>query len=213
MATVVTATGDNVAAGRMKGSTPTQAEPVFFNWDLNPATLTAAKTDVALFKEGTETRVTGTTSLITGTYVGDTWQNVATQTAGGTVAAGGFALFDSATKPFSTTVSSGAIIGSNSATTVTLGATYTPANGTYIQIRTEVMLVTAGTGTASITVTRAQNGSAAISTIAASDAVTAGNIPGSTTITGGTIFVKGDMPVLNLVLNDQATITTKVTFS
>lgn len=213
MATVVTATGDAVAAGRMKGATPTQAEPLVFNWGNNPAAVTAAKTDVAMFREAAEIRVTGTSSLVTTTTTGDTYQVVATQTSLGTQAIGEFALYDSATKPFSTTVTGGTAVGSTVGTTLTVAASYTPANGTYIQIRGEVLQVTAGTGTTSLTVTRGQNGSAPIATIASSDQVTAGNIPGSSTITGGTVFVHGDMSVLNLNVNDSLTETVKVAFA
>jgi hypothetical protein len=214
-ATIVTATGDAVAAGRMKGATPTQAEPVFFNWGYNPATLVAGKTDVALFQEGTETRVTGTSSLVTTTYTGDTWQLVATQTAAGTEAVGEFGCFDSATKAPSTTVSSGTAIGSSSATGLTVAAdSGFPGSGTYYaQVRTEVVEITAGAGTTSWTLARAQNGSTAITTITAGDEITAGNVPGSTTISGGTMFVHGSMSVLNLNAGDSLTETVKVSFA
>lgn len=208
---VVTSKGREVMTGRMRGGTPTQAEPLNIGWDTGG--FTAAVSDVAAFGESAESRVAGTSSLVTTTTANDTYQVVGTVTATGSRTITAVLLSDSASKPFATTVTGGTAVGSNSGTSLTVAATYTPANGTYIQIRTEVLQVTAGTGTTSLTVARAANGSSAISTIANSDPVTAGNIPGSTAITNGTLFVHGEHGSTTLASGESIayTITVKVT--
>ena len=213
MATVVTRKGKDILSGRLIGSTPTQAEPKVVTWGLNPAALTAAATDVAMFDESSEARVTGTSSAVTTTTVNDTYQVVGTITAGGSRAITEFGAFDSATQPGTAAVAAGGVVSSNSATTLNTGATFTPGNGNYIQIRTEVMQVTAGSGSSSLTVVRAQNGSSAISTIAVSDVVTPGNIPGTTATTGGSMFVHADFAVINLNTSDSIQFTLKVQFT
>ncbi len=192
MATVGTRKSKEMLAGRMIGSTPTQAEPKVIAWGLNPAGLTAAATDVGMFDESAEARVNATSSQITTTYTNDTYQLVGTITAsaGRTIAELG--VFDSTTQPAVAAVAAGGVVGSNSSTTLNTSATFTPGNNNYIQIRTEVMKVTAGSGSTALTVTRAQNGSSAISTIAAADVVTPGNPPGQTGITGGNMFAHAD---------------------
>lgn len=123
-------------------------------------------------------------------------------------------LSDSATKPFSTTVAGGTVVGSSSGTTLTTAATYTPANSTYVQIDTEVMLVTAGTGTTSLTVTRAQNGSSAIATITDGDIVTCGNPPPPGAVTGtGNLFVHASFSGLPLNTGDSLAATVQVAFN
>ena len=105
---VVTRTGDGVVAGRMIGSSPTQAEPKQMGWGTGGvgtgSPYTAAKTDVNAFAEASEARVAGTSSQVTTTYTSDTYQVVGTITAGGPKTIAEVLLSDSATKPFSTTV-------------------------------------------------------------------------------------------------------------
>jgi hypothetical protein len=208
---VVTSKGREIMTGRMRGSSPTQAEPLFIGWDTGG--FTGAVSDVGPFGESAETRITGTSSLVTTTTTNDTYQVTGTMTATGARTITAVLLTDSSTKPFSTTVTGGTAVGSNSGTTLTTAASYTPANGTTIQIRTEVLTVTAGTGTTSLTVTRGSNGSAAISTIANSDPVTAGNAPGSTTITGGSMYIHGEHGSTTLATGESIayTVTCKIT--
>jgi hypothetical protein len=212
MATVVTRKGKEILSGRLIGATPTQAEPKIVTWGLNPAGLTAAATDVAMFDESAEARVTGTSSQVTTTNANDTYQVVGTITASASRAITEFGAFDSTTQPSTATVAAGGVVGSSSATTLNTAATFTPGNN-YIQIRTEVMQVTAGSGTTALTVVRGQNGSTAISTIAVSDVVTPGNIPGSTATTGGSMFVHADFAVINLNNGDSIQFTLKVQFT
>jgi hypothetical protein len=213
VATVVTRKGKDILSGRLIGSTPTQAEPKVITWGLNPAALTAAATDVAMFDESSEARVSATSTQQTTTNPNDTYQLVGTIVAGGSRTIQEFGAFDSATQPATAAVAAGGVVGSNSSTTLNTGSTFTPGNGNYIQIRTEVMQVTAGSGSTALTVVRAQNGSSAISTIAVSDVVTPGNIPGTSATTGGSEFVHADFAAINLNTGDSIQFTLKVQFT
>lgn len=198
----------------MIGSSPTQAEPKILCWGLDPAdAYTAANTDVALFTEAPEARVTGTSSQVTTTTTNDTYQVTGTMTASATRAITEASLADSTTQPAAAAVAAGGVVGSSSSTTLNTSATFTPGNNNYIQIRTEVMQVTAGSGSTALTVVRAQNGSSAIATIAATDNVAPGNPPGQTGITGGTLLAKADFAVINLNTSDSVAFTWKVSVS
>lgn len=213
MATIITRTGKAVQAGRMTGATPTQNEPKYLCWGTNPVPTTAAITDVALFFESTEARTAGTASLQTTTYTNDTIQWTGTITATATRIIQEAALADSATQPAQGTVAAGGVVGSSVSTTLNTGATFSPTNTGYIQIRGEVMAVTAGSGTTTLTVTRAQNGSSAIATIAASDNIGVGNIPGTTTTTGGTFLAHADFPAINLSSGDSINFTWRLQYT
>jgi hypothetical protein len=213
MATVITTKGKEIFSGRMIGATPTQAEPKFLAWGLNPATLTAAATDVALFDESAETRTAGTSSQTTTTTTNDTYQVTGTQTATASRAIQEAGLLDSGTQAPAGSVASGAgVVGSGSSTALTTNAVLTPGNGNFIQIRTEVMQVTAGSGTESLTVLRAQNGTTAITTIAANDVISPGNPAGQTGVAGGDLFAKADLSTINLNTGDSITWTWQVQF-
>lgn len=211
--TVVTFVGDSIVSARMIGTSPTQAEPKILGWGLGGVAggpFTAAASDVAPFLEAAESRVTCTSAQATTSTTSDSYQTVGTITSASNQTIAEVFLADSATKPFTTTVTGGTAVGSNSATTLTVAASYTPANNTWIQVRTEVLKVTAGTGTTSLTVTRGQNGSTAISTIANGDEVTTGNAPPAATVTGsGNLFVHASFTGLALNTSDslQSTIT------
>ena len=79
---VVTNLGYAIAAKRMIGSTPSQAEPKFIAMGTGAtgAARTAAVTDTALSAEH-ETRATGTSSTVTTSVTNDTYQVVGTVTA------------------------------------------------------------------------------------------------------------------------------------
>jgi len=214
---IVVRKGDDIVAARMIGTSPAQAEPKQLGWGTGGvgtgAPYTAAKTDVAAFREAAEARVTGTSSQVTTTYANDTYQVVATITSAGVQTIAEVFLSDSSAKPFSTTVAGGSgVIGSSSSTNLVTAAAYTPANGTYIQVDTEVMQVTAGTGTTTLTVARGQNGSAAISTISAADVVTLGNPPGVSTA-NATLFVHATFSGLPLNSGDSLQSTVQVSFN
>lgn len=212
-ATVVTRKGKDILSARLIGSTPAQAEPLVVSYGLNPNALTAANTDVAQFQEAADARVSGASSQVTTTTPNDTYQVIATITAGGARAIQEMAMYDSTTQPAVAAVAAGGVVGSNSATTLNTAATFTPGNNTYVQIRNEVLKVTAGSGSTALTVTRAQNGSAAISAIGVADVVTPGNIPGGPVTTGGSMFVHADFAAINLSTGDSIQFTTKVQFT
>lgn len=213
-ATVVTRKGREVFTGRMIGASPTQAEPKVLAWGLDPAdAYVAANTDVALFTESAEARVSGTSSQVTTTTTNDTYQVTGTMTATAGRAITEFALCDSTTQPAAAAVAAGGVVGSAVSTTLNTAATFTPGNNNYVQIRTEVMQVTAGSGTTALTVVRGQNGSSAIATIAVADNVAPGNPPGQTGITGGTLLMKADFAVINLNTSDSIAFTAKVSVS
>jgi hypothetical protein len=214
MASIITAKGREIIAGRMRGSSPTQAEPLNVAWGNNPAGLTAATSDVALFKEASESRVAGTSSIVTTTTPNDTYQVTGTVTSGSAQSIAEVALSDSASKPTAVdAVQSGsAVIGSSSATTLVVANGANFSTNQYIQVRTEVMKIT-GISTNTLTVTRAQNGSTAISTIAANDVVTGGNIPGVSNVTNGSLFFKADHGAQSLSSGDQVAYTLTCKFS
>jgi hypothetical protein len=217
MASVITRTGKSVWTNLLK---KTGEEPKVVCWGLNPAVVTAAATDIAMFEESAEARTAGASSLATTTFTNDTYQVVGTQTATGSREIKEAGLSNSTTKPFKTEVKAASgVIGSNSSTELKLEASYTPANKTFIQIRGEVMKVESGEGTATVTVQRGQNGSTASSAIAAKDAVTLGNIPGPYSLgaeaptTGATLVCHADLAVVSLSSGDSIQWTWNVTFS
>ncbi|MFJ8006087.1 hypothetical protein [Streptomyces fagopyri] len=214
MGAVVTAKGREIIAGRMRGSSPTQAEPLNLAWGQNPASLAALVSDVGLYKEASESRVAGTSSIVTTTTPNDTFQVVGTLTSGSAQSIGEVALSDSASKPTAvdTVQTSSGVIGSNSSTNLIVASGASFSVNQYIQIRTEVLKITA-ISTNTLTVTRAQNGSAAISTIALNDTVTGGNIPGVTNVTNGSVFFHADHGAQNLSSGDQVSYTLTTKFS
>src|ERR1700740_1111198 len=104
MATVVTRKGKEIMSGRMTGAgLPSQVEPKVISWGLNPNALTAAATDIALYQESGEARVTGTSSQQTTTTTNDTYQVQGTITANAGRAITEFAAYDSTTQPTTNT--------------------------------------------------------------------------------------------------------------
>jgi hypothetical protein len=214
MATVVTRTGKAIMSGRMIGATPTQAAPLYLAWGLNPVPTTAQNTDVALFSESAEARTGGTQTQTTTTNSNDTYQVTGTQTATAARVIQEAGIYDSPTQPAASTVSTGSgIIASSIGTSVTTAVALTTGTN-YVQVRGEVMHVTAGSGTTALTVTRGANGSTAVTTIASGDPITQGNYPGALGgVAGGNMYAKADMAAINLNNGDSITWTWSVTFS
>lgn len=214
MAAVITYKGREFITFRLKGTPGAGTEPLNIGWGVTPPAggpFTANQTDVAPFDEGPESRVAGTSSEVTTTTINDTYQVVGTITASGTRTIDEVFLSDLTTKPVTNTVAAGGVVGSSVATTLNTGSTFSPGNGNYVQIRTEVMQVTAGSGSTALTVVRGQNGSTAISTIAASDIVTLGNPPGTGTFgsTAGSLFLHADHGSVSLSSGDSIAYTLK----
>ncbi|MGW2936053.1 hypothetical protein ACWDA7_30345 [Streptomyces sp. NPDC001156] len=210
---VVTAKGREIIANRVKGS---GAEPVNLAWGNNPAGLAAAVSDVGMFKEASESRVAGTSTIVTGNTPNDTYQVTGTFTSGSPQSIAEVALSDSASKPTAVdSVQAGSgVIGSTSATNLVVANGANFSVNQYIQVRNEVMKIT-NISTNTLTVTRAQNGSnggTGISTIASGDTVTGGNIPGVSNVTNGSLFFHADHGAQVLSSGDQVSYTLTVKF-
>ncbi len=139
-------------------SSPT--EPKNIGWG-DSAVTSAANSDVNLFKPQTESRVAGTSTMITTSYMADTYQVTGTITclvATKTISEAG--LFDTITLSGTTAIgTSSQAIG---ATTITLSAVIgaPTALNYYVQVENEVELFTANQNGTTPTVTRGQLGSA-----------------------------------------------------
>lgn len=205
---IVTGKGREIVWNRLKGS---GSEPLNLAWGNNPASLTELSTDVAMYKEASESRVGGTSSLVTTATTNDTYQVTGTFTSGSSQTIAEVGLFDSATKPTAvdTVQASSGVIGSTSGTTVIVANGANFAANQYIQIRTEVMQISS-IASNTLTVTRHQNGTAAISTIATSDTVTGGNPPGNTAVTGGSMAFHSAHGAQALANGDQVSYTLKI---
>jgi hypothetical protein len=213
MAALVTSKGREMIVARLQGAPGAGTEFKNIGWGTNPVPTTAAVTDVAPFTEAAEARVVGTSSTVTTTTTNDTYQVVGTITASAGRTIQEVFLSDSTTKPSAAAVAAGGVVGSSVSTTLNTSATFTPGNNNFIQIRGEVMQVTAGSGSTALTVVRAQNGSAAIATITAADAVQPGNPPGQTGITGGSVAVHADHGTVVLANGDSIAYTIQVKFT
>jgi hypothetical protein len=214
---LLTANGRDILLDRFRnlGATTYANEPKIIGWGtggIAGGPFTAATTDVAMFQEAPEARVTGTSSIVTTTTTNDTYQvtGTVTCTQGGGETIAEMLLADATSKPAANTVAAGGVVGSAVSTTLNTGTNFTPGTNGYCQIRTEVMQVTAGSGTSVLTVVRGANGSTAISTIAASDIVTAGNAPGSTVVTNGDTFVHASFSGIALSNSDSIAFTATV---
>lgn len=214
---VLTAKGREIYQNRIGANGGSFSEPKQLGWGtggIAGGPFTAAVTDVGMFQEAAEARVAGTPSVQTTTTTNDTYQVVGTITSASAQTISEVGLYPSATKPATNTVAAGGVVGSSSATTLNTGSTFSPGTNSYVQVRTEVMEVTAGSGTTALTVVRGANGSTAIASIAAADIVTAGNAPGSEVVTNGDMFLHASS-VPGLALNNgdslQSTIQLKIT--
>ena len=196
-------------------------EPKNIGWG-SGATTGSANQDVALFGPQTEARVAGTSSLVQTSFLADTYQVTGTITATNAKTITEAGLFDT------TTAASTSVIATSSqaaaATTITLSATIGPTSGNfYIQVENEVELVTAGQGTATLTVVRAQLGSTsaahAVGATATSGADGLANTNASlggqtatyanTTAKGGSMFAHADFSGIALANNDSILFTWK----
>ena len=91
MATVLTNAGKTKIAERLKG---TGNEPSYLAWGTGAGT--AAATDTTLFTEASESRVAGTSSIVTVNVTNDTYQLVGTITADGSKTITNAGNFDAA---------------------------------------------------------------------------------------------------------------------
>lgn len=198
-------------------------EPKNIGWGDPASSLTgSANSDVALFKPQTETRVAGASSLITTSFLADTYQVTGTITATNAKTITEAGLFDTTTAASTSTIATSSQ--ASGATTITLTATIGPTSGNfYIQVENECQLVTGGQGTTTLTVTRAQLGSTAaahaVGAVATSGADGLANTNAglggqtatyaNTTAKGGTMFAHADFAGIALANNDSILFTWK----
>ena len=190
-------------------------EPKNIGWGTG-ATTASANSDVALFGPQTEARVAGTSSLVQTSFLADTYQVTGTITATNSKTITEAGLFDTTSAASTTTIATSSQ--SAAATTITLTATIGPASGNfYIQTENECQLVTSGQGSTTMTVVRAQLGSAAaahaVGATATSGADGLANTNASlggqtatyanTTAKGGSIFAHADFAGIALNNNDS----------
>jgi hypothetical protein len=168
-ATVATFAGRGILWQRMKGN-GTEAKNI--GWGATAVT-GSANANVNLFGPQTEARTAGTSSILTTTQLGDTYQVTGTivcAVAGKTIAEAG--LFDTTTLSGTSSLSASLV---TNATTITLAANIGPTTGNYYaQIANETILVT-GANSTTLTVSRAQLGSV----------TSASNYPSATVVTSG----------------------------
>ena len=155
-ANTATYSGRSILWRMVKGA---GTEPKNIGWGDAPATVTgSANPNVNLFKPQTETRVAGTSTQTTTTFLGDTYQVVGTLTclvSAKTITEAG--LFDTTTLSPTTTVSASMTAAQ---TTVSLGnASGIATSSYYRQIENETVLVTGGSNTTTETITRGALGS------------------------------------------------------
>ena len=224
MANAATATfaGRSIITARLRGL---GTEPKNISWGTSAIT-GSSNSDVNLFAPATESRVAGTSTMVATSFLADTYQVVGSITclvSGKTITEAG--LFDSPTLSPTTTLAS--TVTSNAVTTLTLSGAVGPSTGNfYAQVGNEVVLVTGGQNTATITVVRAQLGSSPGASYAVGTAFTPGGDGGSyvnaalggasstwTAALGGSLFAHADFAGIAVSVNDSINFTFRDQFS
>ena len=214
-AAVATFSGRSILWNRMKGA-GTEAKNI--GWGISAIT-GSANPDVNMFNPQTEARTAGTSTLSTTTQLADTYQ-----VTGAIVCAVGAktiteaALFDTTTLSPTTTIANSLTTAS---TVLTLGSgAALPATGNYyMQLENEVVLVTGGQSTATITVTRGVIGStaavhsASVPIILGGDGgagaggATSGQTATVSAAFGGNVFCHADFAGIALSVSDSINFT------
>jgi hypothetical protein len=218
-ATVATYSGRSVLWNRVKGN---GTEPKNVGWGTGAPAGDAAIGDVNLFAPASETRVAGTSTLLTTTQLADTYQVVGTLTAAGSRAITEAGLFDTNTaNSATTTITNNPLTSGGTSITVTSATGFPGSGNYYCQIENEVVLITAGQGTTTWTATRgalgttaaAHNLSTPITLGGDGGAGTGGATSGQTATVGasqgGNAFIHANFAVINLALNDSIQFTFK----
>ena len=200
MATHMTYGGAEITTARLNGG---GTAPVNGGWGLNPNGLTTAITDTALFDPAPEARVAGTFSQVTtaANVPNDTAQVVVTIQASAARAILEFGLFDATTAAPQTSLA--AAVASTSATIISVGSTVGFTNGTFAELDSEVISITASS-LGNLTVGRGMRGSTA-----ATHALGASVVGGEGY---SNMFMKGDFPVINLNSGDSIQFTAKMQY-
>jgi hypothetical protein len=201
---VLTAKGRDLTTAAMQAGT---IVPKVIGWGTNPKGLNAASSDVGMYTESAEARVTGTASVVTTTTANDTYQVVGTITSSSTQTIAEVLIADSTTKPQSTTWAT--------APTTTSGTTATLTSGTGlvsgVNVQTangEVITLTTVSGTSVTGAVRGANGSTA-ATQTAADVITLGAAPG-VSVTGGNTLMHATFTGLALNSGDSIAFTCQI---
>lgn len=217
MANAATATysGRSLLWGRMRGL---GTEGKNIGWGIS-STTGSANANVNLFGPATEARTAGTSTMVSAVQLADTYQvvgSIVCAVGAKTITEAG--LFDTTTLSPTTTISNSLAAGT---TVITIGSsTGFPGSGNYYcQLLNETILVTAGQGTATITVTRAQLGTSAgtqasgsVFTLGGDGGANANAGVGGQTGTvgaaqGGNMFAHADFAGIALSVNDSISFT------
>lgn len=213
----VTYSGRGILWQRMKGN---GTEAKNFQWGDGTPT-GSANSDVNLFKPQTEARTAGTSSIITTTNLGDTYQDTGTITClVGAKTITEVGLFDTTTLSTSTTLAASLTA---SATSATFGANPGPTTGNfYLQVENEVLLAT-GANSTTLTVSRGALGSpsavhaSGVAATIGGDGGAGGWTTGQTATVGasvgGNCFVHADFAGIALSINDSIAFTATVTLT
>jgi hypothetical protein len=197
-------------------------EPKNIGWGTGAQT-SSANSDVNLFNPGSEARTSGGSTQTTTSYLADTYLVTGSITAAGAKTITEAALFDSSASSPTTTLA--ATVTSAAQTAFSLGAATGPTTGNYYaQIANEVVLVTGGQNTTSITVVRGRLGSTAAASYAVGAIFTPGGDGGakafggvgeqtSTTVVGGSMFAHSDFAGVAVALNDSINFSFKGQFA
>lgn len=225
VSTVATFAGRSIIWSRMKSA---GAEAKNIQWGtgsglVNGAiTLTgSASANVNLFTPATEARTAGTSSILSTTQLGDTYQvtgTVTCTTTGKTITEAG--LFDAATPVSPTTTITNSL--ASGTTVLTLGTSLAGNVGNYYaQVGLETVFVT-GAAALSLTVTRGVLGTTATAwavgtpiTVGGDGGAGVGASPGPQTVAaaamlatfGGSIFIHADFAGIALNVNDSISYT------
>lgn len=157
---IITNVGHAGANGRM--SNQGSYNP-FVNLALGTGTNSVGATDQALFTEATGSgagRAAGTASQVTTSVTNDTTQLVHTWNFTGSFAITEEGIFDGTTAPVQTTTTQSRI---NTDTTVTVTSGTGFVNNDFVQWEQEIIQVTSGGGTTTLTISRGQQGTTAAS--------------------------------------------------
>lgn len=220
MANVVhmTRTGANVMISRFISTATYANETLHLGWGTGGTgtetpggapPFTASISDVAMFQEAAESRVT-LSSITTTTFTNDTYTVTGTITSGSGQTITEVGMFDSNTKPASSTVNT--LISSSGTTSVVLasGTGFATSYPYDVQVGVEVMQVSNLTG-ATLTVTRGANGTTAQTSIPVGEIVTQGVAGGQTVITGNVCFLHASFTGLVLNTSDSISFTINTT--
>lgn len=196
---IITNVGHAAANGRMSnqgGYSP------FVNIGVGLGTGAAAATDMALQNEIAANggqRGSATASQVTTSVANDTTQLVKTLSFTATFAVTEEGIFDNATAPIETTTTQSRVAG-DTTVTVTSGTGF--VNNDFVQWESEIVQVTSGGGTGTLTILRAQKG-----TSAASHA--SGTTLNDITANAGNLLARQVFSAINVVNGDSIQFTHK----